>query len=296
MKGIRNEQPLLVIVGPTASGKSKLAVRVAHDFNGEVISADSRAVYKGLDIGTAKPTVQEQEGIPHWGIDITLPDQRFTVADFKDYANRKIEEIRNRGHLPILVGGTGLYIDAVIYNFNFPEESNNVALRTILNNLDEDELYKYCLENNIELPKNYKNRRHLVSAILRNGLENRDDNTIIAECIVVGISTEKTALEERIRRRADMIFASGAVEEARLAAEQYGWNTEAMTGNVYPIIHAYFTHELTLEEAKEKFIIRDRQLAKRQLTWFKRNRSIVWCNLDNAYTYITQQLARLNHS
>ncbi len=296
MKGIRNEQPLLVIVGPTASGKSKLAVRVAHDFNGEVISADSRAVYKGLDIGTAKPTVQEQEGIPHWGIDITLPDQRFTVADFKDYANRKIEEIRNRGHLPILVGGTGLYIDAVIYNFNFPEESNNVALRTILNNLDEDELYKYCLENNIELPKNYKNRRHLVSAILRNGLENRDDNTIIAECIVVGISTEKTALEERIRRRADMIFASGAVEEARLAAEQYGWNTEAMTGNVYPIIHDYLTHELTLDEAKEKFVIRDRQLAKRQLTWFKRNHSIMWCSLEDAYTYITQQLARLNHS
>ena len=107
--------PLVVIAGPTASGKTELAIRIAKKFNGEVISADSRAIYRGLDIGTAKPTSEEQQGIPHWGIDIVDPGERFTAANFKVYAQRKISEIRSRGHLPIIAGGTGLYIDSVLY-------------------------------------------------------------------------------------------------------------------------------------------------------------------------------------
>ena len=118
--------PLVVIAGPTASGKTELAIRIAKKFNGEVISADSRAIYRGLDIGTAKPTSEEQQGIPHWGIDIVDPGERFTAANFKVYAQRKISEIRSRGHLPIMAGGTGLYIDSVLYDFKFTAYSNNL--------------------------------------------------------------------------------------------------------------------------------------------------------------------------
>ena len=110
----RSQLPLIVIVGPTASGKTGLAIRLAREFGGEIISADSRAVYSGLDIGTAKPTEEEQQLAPHWGIDSALPSERFTAADFKQYAVQKIAEIRSRGHVPLLVGGTGLYVDSVV--------------------------------------------------------------------------------------------------------------------------------------------------------------------------------------
>ena len=119
--------PLVVIAGPTASGKTELAIRIAKKFNGEVISADSRAIYRGLDIGTAKPTSEEQQGIAHWGIDIVDPGERFT-------AQRRISEIRSRGHLPIMAGGTGLYIDSVLYDFKFTAYSNNLDERRKLEN------------------------------------------------------------------------------------------------------------------------------------------------------------------
>ena len=111
--------PLVVIAGPTASGKTALAIRLAERYDGEIICADSRTIYKGMDIGTAKPSAEEQARVPHWGLDIVEPGERFTVADFKAYAERKIQEIRERDRIPFLVGGTGLYIDAVIFDFQF---------------------------------------------------------------------------------------------------------------------------------------------------------------------------------
>lgn len=285
--------PLIVIVGPTGSGKTSLAIRLAKDFNGEIISADSRAIYRGLDIGTAKPTMVEREGIPHWGIDIVNPGDRFTAADFKEYATDKIREIRARGHIPMLVGGTGLYVDAVLYDYQFPVGGDDARRRDALSCMTLDELYVYCKKNNVKLPENYKNKRYVVNSILRNGHDLKKRSDPLPNTYVVGISTEKNILKQRLRARARMIFASDIVNEATTAAATFGWGNEAMTGNIYPLIHEVVKGVITTEEAIERFEVLDWHLAKRQLTWFKRNQHTVWRELDEAYTYIAQHLVEV---
>ncbi|HEY5695257.1 MAG TPA: isopentenyl transferase family protein, partial [Candidatus Saccharimonadales bacterium] len=150
--------PLIVLVGPTASGKTSVAIELAQQVDGEIICADSRTVYKSMDIGTAKPTAIEQALAPHWGIDLVEPGEYFTAADFKQYANAKIAEIRGRGHTPFLVGGTGLYIDAVVFDYQFGPPVNTTE-RARLEAMSVKELQGYCEENNVELPENKQNRR-----------------------------------------------------------------------------------------------------------------------------------------
>lgn len=291
----RTEPPLILIVGPTASGKTSLGIRIAKQYNGEIISADSRAIYKDLSIGTAKPSLEEQDGVPHWGIDLVAPGERFTASDFQQYAKKKIVEIRGRGHLPIIVGGTGLYVDAVMYDFEFPEEGNDIEHRDMLMAQSLDELYKYCSKNNVPLPENKKNKRYVVNNILRSGRDLKRKHDLDKNTIVVGIATDRDVLRRRIEARAVTIFNDGVIDEARQAAEKYGWNNEAMTGNIYPLVHQYFDGVLTLDELKQKFIVRDWQLAKRQLTWLKRNEHIYWADLDGAYTYLTRRLDELSN-
>lgn len=292
--GARPEPPLIVISGPTASGKTGLAVRLAKEFGGEIISADSRAVYKGLDIGTAKPSLQEQQAVPHWGIDLVEPNERYSVADFKSYAEQKIEYIRTRGKVPFLVGGTGLYIDAVLYNFEFSTGANDNRQRQQLEQKSIEDLYEYCDQHNIKLPENYKNKRYVINAILRKDSKHKRNEAILPNTIVVGITTENEILKDRISARASQIFSPGMLEEAERAAATYGWDTEAMTGNIYPLLRQYFAGELSLDEAREKFQILDWQLAKRQRTWLKRNQDITWMTLDKAYTYLAHRLASPN--
>lgn len=289
--GIRSEPPLVVIVGPTASGKTGLAIRVAKQFNGEVISADSRAIYKGLDIGTAKPTQEERADVPHWGIDLVEPGERFTSADFKIYAQQKVAEIRARGRVPIIAGGTGLYVDSVLYDFKFSVVADDTTKRSKFTNMPLDRLYKYCLENNIALPENYKNKRHVINAILRNGQKPKRRSGIDENTIVVGIATEKDILRKKIERRADVIITPLVVDEATKIAEKYGWDSEAMTGNVYPLVRMHVDGELSFSELKRKFVVSDWRLAKRQLTWFRRNEHIVWLTGEGAYSYIAQRLS-----
>ncbi|OYW84146.1 tRNA dimethylallyltransferase, partial [Candidatus Saccharibacteria bacterium 32-49-10] len=150
--------PLIIIVGPTASGKTALAIELAEEFHGEIICADSRTIYKNMNIGTAKPTQAEQDRVSHWAIDIVPPGERFTAADFKEYALEKIDEIRRHGHVPFLVGGTGLYIDAVIFDYKFGADAN-MSLRQQLNEKSVSELQSYCREHNIPLPENHLNKR-----------------------------------------------------------------------------------------------------------------------------------------
>lgn len=291
---IEEQLPLVVIVGPTASGKTGLAVRIARDFNGEVISADSRAIYRGLSIGTAKPSVEEQQGVPHWGIDLVDPGDRFTAADFKAYALKRIDEIRSRGHVPIIAGGTGLYIDAVLYDFQFPDDANNTARRDELMLKSIEDLHRYCEENNIKLPENTKNKRHVVNKILRNGTQPQRKHKLDDNVVVVGIATEKKILRQRIEERAGVIVGRRSIDEAVEMAKSYGWTNEAMTGNIYPLVHQYIIGEITKEELMERFIAKDWQLAKRQLTWFKRNEHINWLGLDAAYSFIARELEKVN--
>lgn len=288
-------QPLVVIVGPTASGKSSLAVRLAERFDGEIICADSRTIYKGMDIGTAKPSKEDQLRVRHWGLDLVDPNESFSAADFKEYAVRKIMDIRRRGKVPFLVGGSGLYVDAVIYDYEFPERQES-ADRTYYESLTLEKLYEYCNSRNIKLPENYKNKRYVVNNIIRNGSTPKRRSTPMDNSIIVGIATDKAVLRKRIEARIDEIFNAGVLEEASKLASSYGWGSEAMTGNIYPVARAYLAHEYSLEEAKSKSVTLDWRLAKRQLTWLRRNEHIRWFSLDGAYTYCARALAQSNKS
>jgi len=288
---VRSDPPLVVIVGPTASGKTGVAIKLAEKFGGEIVCADSRTIYKGMDIGTAKPTAQERARVPHWGLDLVEPDERFTAADFKIYASLKIEEIRARGHIPFLVGGTGLYIDAVLFDYTF-SGSVDLKRRVELSKQSVEDLQNYCIQNNIKLPENINNKRYLIGAIERAGLQGGRNNTPADNSIVVGIATEAAMLSQRIEQRAEQLFEDGIVEEAITLGKKYGWEGEAFTGNVYRVIRSYLIGELSQEEMMDKFIILDRQLAKRQRTWFKRNPFIHWLPLEKVESYISDRLAK----
>lgn len=285
-----NNAPLIAIVGPTASGKSSLAVKIATRYDGEIICADSRTIYKGMDVGTAKPTISDQAKVPHWGINLVRPGEYFSAADFQAYAYQKIDEIRSRGHVPILVGGSGLYVDSVLFQFTFGPKVDS-GLRGKLNGMSLDELYEYCNKNNILLPENDKNKRHVIRAIEQYGSPKKEQLHLLDNTIVVGITTDKAKLRTRIEDRAEQLLKDGVVEEAKNLGEIYGWDSEAMTGNIYPLIHLYLQGELTIDEMKQKNVTSDWRLAKRQLTWLRRNAFINWFPLSEAKTYLDQQLA-----
>lgn len=288
---IAAELPLIVIMGPTASGKTSLAIHLAKQYNGEIICADSRTIYREMDIGTAKPTSREQEVVPHWGLDLISPGDAFSAAQFKEYALRKIGEIRSRGRIPFLVGGTGLYVDAVVFDFQFGGSSDPV-LRNDLEKKTLSELQYYCYTHNIKLPENIKNRRYLIRSIEQKNNSNRYNLKLRQNCIIVGITTDKDILRTRIVSRAEQLLANNVVEEAVYLGKKYGWENEAMTGNVYPLVQDFLNKNITEDELRRRFISSDWRLAKRQMTWLRRNPFIMWVTLDAAEHYLSQLLAR----
>ena len=240
---INNNQhpPVLVIVGPTGSGKTGLAIEVAKILNGEVISADSRAIYKGMDIGTAKPTIAEMDGVPHFGIDLVEPDERFTVVDFVRYAKQEIAEIRERGKLPIIAGGTGLYVDSLVFNYQF------------------DDVVKKTCSDREEMSSDY---------------------------IIVGINWPREKLRERLLIRSNKLFEQNIEAETLSMVEKYGWDSQAMKSDIYPICWEMMRGNISREEAIRLNAIDDWHLAKRQLTWFSRNKNINWLPLNKAAEWI----------
>jgi tRNA dimethylallyltransferase len=269
-------------------------MKLAKEFDGEIISADSRAIYNEFDIGTAKPTKADRAMVPHWGIDIIDAGQPYSVKDFQEYANNTINNIRSRGKVPFLVGGTGLYIDAVIYNYAFSTTIQKED-RSLFEAMNLEELHKYCADHNIQLPENSKNKRYVINTIAREGQTGTRQKDLIKNTYVVGITTDRQLLRDRITTRANAIMTPRVFDEAMHVAAKYGWRNEAMTGNVYRLIKP----NLMLDDfmgLKEKFITLDWQLAKRQLTWFRRSEHIQWLSADDAYTYCARILAKLNNS
>ncbi|MDB5179948.1 MAG: putative tRNA dimethylallyltransferase [Candidatus Saccharibacteria bacterium] len=290
IKTSKENLPLVVIAGPTASGKSGVAIELAEQFGGEIICADSRTIYKGMDIGTAKPSNEDQARVPHWGLDLVAPNEPFSAADFKAYAVQKIEEIRARGHVPFLVGGTGLYIDSVVFDYQFGPAAD-LEKRAELEQMSLEELHNYCIQYNIPLPENDRNKRYVIRAIEQKGISSKRLMTPIKNCIIVGITTDSEQLRERIGKRSEQLFEDGVVQEAKILGDTYGWESAAMTGNIYRLSRAFLNNEITESELKRRNETADWQLAKRQMTWLKRNQFITWLPLGEVKNYIGEHLA-----
>lgn len=267
--------PLVCIVGETASGKTKLAIDLALRFNGEIICADSRTIYTKADIGTAKPSQKDQDLVPHYLINVIDPDKTFTAAQFKARALEKMKEIYARGKIPFLVGGTGLYIDAVVYDYQFSGSADS-ALRLQLEKLPIPELQQKIIASGITLPSNSKNPRHLIRALETGGTYNSDRNDIRRNTMMLGISINREVLKERIYERSKSMLKDGLLDEALDIANQYGWGAPALQSTTYKAARKYWENGISLEDTLNLLTKNDTHLAKRQRTWFKRNKSIHW--------------------
>lgn len=271
--GLRSQ---IYIVGPTASGKTKLAIQIAKKYNGEIICADSRTVYRGLDIATAKPTPAEQQGVKHWGLDLVFPNQRFTAADFKNYATAKISDINSRGRLPIVVGGSGLYIDGLLFDYDFGPDLDP-KMRAELEQKSAEELLEIITINGIEKPNNFKNKRHLVRAIEQGGINRSHKTPKVGQNLVIGLNPGIDELQNRIAARAEQMLKAGALDEARQLFMGYGYEAPAAAAPFYKAYKAHFEQlAASIEDCQKRHLILERQLAKRQIIWFKRNPNIHW--------------------
>lgn len=282
---------LVVIVGPTASGKSDLAMCVAKNYDGEIITADSRTIYRGMDIGTAKPSRADQKEVPHWGLDLMKPGQRFTAYQFNNYAVKKIVDIQNKGRLPILVGGTGLYINAVLFSFDFLPDAD-LKKRAKLEALETAQLQQIIQTKGYRMPVNNQNKRHIIRAIETKGESGTKSAKPLADTVIIGIMPPDDVLRDRINKRAEQTFANGIVEETKTLIKMYGRDAINLTGGiVYKICQRLIDGVIDAEEAKELDKIADWQYARRQRTWFKRNPYIKWFDdSEQAYRFIIDQL------
>ena len=245
--------PTIVILGPTGSGKTGVSIKIAKKLNGEIISADSRAIYKGMDIGTAKPTKEERQGIPHYGLDLVNPGERFTVADWKAYAEDKIRDIKSRGKIPIIVGGTGLYIDALIFDYHFKGPTGMK-----IGDIEQ----KTC----------------------------SDRKEVKGDFLIIGIKWSTDELRDRLYKRITQMFSPALYKETKKLVQDYGWDNQAMKSDIYEYAWKYIQGEISLEEAKQACFYRDWHLAKRQMTWFKRNHQIIWLKLDEVYSFVLKYI------
>lgn len=282
-------KPLVVIVGPTASGKTGLAIDVALQFNGEIICADSRTIYKNLDIGTAKPTKKEQLKVKHWGLDLISPREKFSAFQFKEYAKDRIDDIRARGKLPILVGGSGLYVDAILYDYSFSDKYDE-SERSKLSGLSIEQLHEILRTKGYAFPENLNNKQYVINTILRRGDNGNRRKQMLGNSFVVGITTDRAELKSRIEDRTGVMINEGVIKEALEASSIFGWDAPGLSGNIYRVIRRFVELELPEDQLKAEIIKKDFDLAKRQVTWFKRRKSIHWVTLGQSLSYIERIL------
>lgn len=295
-ENVPNNLPLIVILGPTASGKTGYAIELAKLINGEIICADSRTVYKDMNIGTAKPTEEEKAGVPHFGLDLVVPNERFTLYDFQQYAYKKIVQIRERGHIPMLVGGSGLYIDSVIYHYDLTPEKVDLQKRRELESKSTAELQNILVGKHLPMPTNKFNKRHLVRTIERGG-RSLQRQPLDNDTLVFGIQTDRNGLRERSKLRSQQMLDDGVIEETKQLLAKYG-PCEPLKRNAYGVVQRYLNGEIKYEQIIDLMVIADGHLVKKQLTWWRkpwRNDDICWCSLDQLKTELVQ-LGSLNSS
>lgn len=275
---------VIAIVGPTASGKTAYSIALAKKIGGEIISADSRLVYKGFDIGTAKPTTLEQDGVPHHMIDIVEPEFDYSAGLFKKEAAKVINEIISRGKTPIVVGGTGLYIDILLKNYDLPECEPDKELRAELNKKSTDELYEIMTEADkdsaLTIDKNDRKKIIRAIEIIKSTSSTLNSSRGIGESPYevewIGKNFDRKTLYERIDKRVDLMIEGGLIEETKNLLNKHG-RIPNLTGTIgYKEIISYLDGDMTLEQASEELKKNTRRYAKRQLTWFRRNSQIKW--------------------
>jgi len=273
---------VIAIVGPTASGKTAYSIELAHKLNGEILSADSRLVYKGFDIGTAKPTKEEQQGIPHYMIDIVEPEFDYSAGLYVKDAKQKILEILSRNKTPIIVGGTGLYLNILLMNYDLPQVEPDYKLREKLKQIEN--LYDILVDLDEETAKTIEpnDRKKLIRAIEivqttgKKISEVRGKNKQEFEVEWHGRNFEREELYNRINKRVDIMLEDGLIEETKALLQKHGRINNLLYTIGYQEIIEYLDGIRTLEDAVEQLKQNTRRYAKRQLTWFRKNTNIKW--------------------
>lgn len=283
---------VLCIVGPTAVGKTKMSIELAKQLNGEIISGDSMQIYRGMDIGTAKATMDERQGIPHHLIDEKNPDEPYSVAAFQQTVRAKMEEIKSRGKLPIIVGGTGLYIKSVLYDYEFAGESESKEIdEAKYGHLSNEELHaKLAAVDEAGAKDIHPNNRKRViraleiyetSGVKKSEMIEKQEHKMIYDACLIGLTDDRTVLYDRINKRVDMMYETGLVEEVKaLFDEGIPDESQSIRAIGYKELYDYFKGLISLEESKELIKRNSRRYAKRQYTWFNNQMDVTWFKVD----------------
>ena len=286
-----SKEKVIVICGPTASGKTSFSIELAKKINGEIVSCDSMQIYKDMTIGTAKPTKDEMQGIKHYLIDFVSPEERYSVADYKKAAIDAIHTIINKGKVPIVVGGTGLYVEALIYGIEYPEIETDLEYRKKLEEIEKieglEKLYEMASKIDQEAikkisPNDSKRICRILEIYHSTGktkteleIESRKKGPDF-DFILLGINMEREKLYERINKRVDIMIENGLIEEVKKLLNKYKKFPTAMQGLGYKEVVQYIKGETTKEKMIEKIKMETRRYAKRQLTWFRKYKNIIW--------------------
>ena len=291
-----NKAKVIVICGPTASGKTALSIEVAKKINGEIISCDSMQIYKDMNIGTAKPTKEEMGEIKHYLIDYVLPTERYSVAEYKKDAKKAIKEVIEKGKTPIIVGGTGLYVDSLIYEIEYPEIKFDEEYRKKLEKEVEEEglekLYEKAKKIDPiaiqKISKTDKKRILRVLEIYHATGKTKTEQEIISrqkepeyDYKVYGLLWDRQKLYDRINLRVDIMIEQGLIEEVKTILKKYSEFPTAIQGLGYKEVVQYLNKEITKEEMIEKIKQETRRYAKRQMTWFRKNKQTIWLNAED---------------
>ena len=286
-----NKPKVIVICGPTASGKTALSIELAKKINGEIISSDSMQIYKDMDIGTAKPSKEEMQGIKHYMLDLVEPDKRYSVADFKKDAEKAIEEILTKGKVPIVVGGTGLYVDSLIYGIEYQElqfdEKYRKELEERVFNEGLEILYNEAKQIDPQamekISHNDKKRILRVLEIYKATGKTKTEqeaesrkNGVKYDYKVFAINMDREKLYERINKRVDIMIEQGLIQEVENLLKKYTVFPTSMQGLGYKEVVEYLQGNISKEEMIEKIKMETRRYAKRQITWFKKNKETIW--------------------
>lgn len=281
---------VIVICGPTASGKTSLSISLAKKINGEIVSCDSMQIYKEMDIGSTKPTVEEMQEIKHYLVDFVSPEKRYSVSEYKEDASKAIEEIINKGKTPIIVGGTGLYLNSLIYNIQYNEMEVDLNYRRELEKEAEEYglevLYNRAKEIDPEaMEKVSANDKKRITRVLeiynatgrnKTELEKKSRKEVPYNYLIFGINMERSILYDRINKRVDIMLEQGLIEEVKNLINKYSNMPTAMQGLGYKEVKEFLDGNISKEEMIEKIKMETRRYAKRQITWFKRIENIIW--------------------